>query len=446
MNCPRHPGKRTVTACKDCGAEFCIDCVRETDQTTLCPECYRRKLSDITKEYEPSSLQQKPEPQAAKSEKLRGRAARKQELAARRERLIQGHIPESVLQTPPEPRATATEPEAPEAEAGQSDEGFLAGGPDQDFSFLEPEKKDKSPKGRWVAKVREKKESPAPAVKELEEPVEDIQAPSNDDLISDVVSTLLMPGVQEDLMEEILPIEIPIEEIPEERPRQKPREKPKREPREKPARVKTPKRTAEEISAAREERAERWSFLAQPRVSEDTSIAGSKPRAAAFIVLMLLLGAVLWAVPNAYLIPKDQEYGIHALIIGIVMGLLFWWKAGKKHGNRLAIQAGLVTFGSIFLGEFLHWFLIIVKNQAFRTIFFDLISFKFIWENGAQIMRNIMEAMFPTAFILILLLPSAAAFFITFGMPPIPEIFLQMGRAFKGGASEEGEAEHGVEN
>ena len=110
MNCPRHPGKRTVTACKDCGAEFCIDCVRETDQTTLCPECYRRKLSDITKEYEPSSLQQKPEPQAAKSEKLRGRAARKQELAARRERLIQGHIPESGLQTPPEPRATATEP------------------------------------------------------------------------------------------------------------------------------------------------------------------------------------------------------------------------------------------------------------------------------------------------------------------------------------------------
>jgi hypothetical protein len=455
LNCPRHPEKRTVTACKDCGAEFCIDCVRETDQTTLCPECYRRKLSGITKEYAfaesekggrgtPSSLAQKPETQVTKREKLRaGRAARKQELAARRERLIGPRVPEILPEAPPEAIRSVAEPQPADTKAGPAEEDFLARGPDEDFSFLEPEKKDKKPKVRWVAKTREKEETAQSA--EIKQ-VASVAPPSSDDLISDVVSTLLMPGAEEDLVEEILPVEVPAREIPEERPRQKPREKPQRQRREKPESVKAPKRTAEEIRAAREERMQRWSFLAQPRTQEYTAIASNRLRVTGFVILMLLLGAVLWAFPNAYLIPKDQEYGIHSLLIGIIMGLLFWWKAGKKHGNKLAIQAALVTFFSLFLGEFLHWFLIIVKNQAFRTIFFDLISFKFLWENGGQIMKNIIEAMFPMAFLWILLLPSAAAFLVGFGMPPIPEVFFQIGRAFKGAAPKEEEAGHGLES
>ena len=160
---------------------------------------------------------------------------------------------------------------------------------------------------------------------------------------------------------------------------------------------------------------------------------------------MLLLGAVLWAVPNAYLIPKDQEYGIHAVAIGFVIGLAFWWKAGKKHSSKLAVQAALTTLFALFIGEFLHWFLIITKYNAFRTIFFDLVSFKFLWENGADILRYTMEAMFPIAFLWLLFLPTVTAFIIGFGMPPIPEIFIQTWRAIKGEAAEEKEATRGLE-
>jgi len=148
---------------------------------------------------------------------------------------------------------------------------------------------------------------------------------------------------------------------------------------------------------------------------------------------------------NAYLIPRDTEYGAVAIVIGVLVGLAFWWKAGRKHGTKLAVQASLVTFFALFLGEFLHWFLIIVKHKAFRTIFFDLVSFRFIWENGAEIMRNVVEAMFPTGFLLLLILPTLAAFIIAFGMPPIPEVFAQFWRALRGEGTEEEGARHGLE-
>lgn len=184
------------------------------------------------------------------------------------------------------------------------------------------------------------------------------------------------------------------------------------------------------------ERAERWAFLAQPRSSEYTMIALTWWRAALFIAAVLLGGAALWAVANAYLIPRDTEYGALAIVIGVSIGLVFWWKAGRKHGTKLAVQASIVTFFSLFLGEFLHWFLIVVKNEAFRTIFFDLVSFRFIWENGAEIMKNVIEAMFPTGFLLLLILPTLAAFVIAFGMPPIPEVFTQFWRALRGQGAE----------
>ncbi|MGQ9758812.1 MAG: hypothetical protein ACUVRX_11780 [Actinomycetota bacterium] len=186
----------------------------------------------------------------------------------------------------------------------------------------------------------------------------------------------------------------------------------------------------------KEERGERWSLLAQPRASEHTELATSWWRAGLFVILMLLLGVVLWALPNAYLVPRDTEYGIHAVAIGILLGILFWWKAGKRHGTKLAVQAALATFFALFLGEFLHWFFIIAKNDALRTIFFDLVSFRFLWEYGPEIMRKTMEAMFPGAFIWIMIMPTLLAFIIGFGMPPIPEIFLQFGRAARANKAE----------
>ncbi len=196
--------------------------------------------------------------------------------------------------------------------------------------------------------------------------------------------------------------------------------------------------------APREKSAERWSFLSQPRTTQYTLIATSWWRAAIFVALMLLLGAVLWAVPNTF-IPGDTEYGIHAVAVGLILGLAFWWKAGKKHSTKLAVQAALTTFFALFIGEFLHWFLTIIRYSAFRTIFFDLVSFRFLWENGADILRYSMEAMFPVAFIWLLLLPAFTAFIVGFGMPPIPEIFFQTWHAFKGQVPEEKEASHGLE-
>jgi hypothetical protein len=168
-------------------------------------------------------------------------------------------------------------------------------------------------------------------------------------------------------------------------------------------------------------------------------------RAAIFIALVLLAGAVIWAVVNVYLIPGDEEHGLFVLFIGVAVGIAFWWKAGRKHGTKLAVQASLTTFFALFIGEFLLWFLTIMRFSAFRTIFFDLISFKFLWENGGEIMRYIMEAMFPTNFIWLLLLPTAIAFIIGFGLPPIPEIFPQFWHALRGDVPKEKEASHGVE-
>jgi hypothetical protein len=53
--------------------------------------------------------------------------------------------------------------------------------------------------------------------------------------------------------------------------------------------------------------------------------------------------------------------------------------------------------------------------------------------------------MFPIAFLWILLMPTVTAFIIGFGMPPIPEVFLQFWRALRGQVPEEKEASHGLE-
>ena len=507
MNCPWHPNKRAVTSCKDCGSEFCIECVRETDQTTLCPDCFRRKISEITREFrepvekkdeqraapvsalplgqpaapveeERSLLEEKttpPAPRAAAPVEKKGRLGRKDR--ARRGKTISKPpmAPRPAPEAPPL-FEEETPPPVPPAEAPVEKKGkfgikdgakreepiskplappqedFLSQGPDEDFSQLAAET---TKVGRWSRRARgeaataAETASAAPAAETVEIPqageestvtkaveatraeekasVSETAALSEDSLLQDVMSTLLKP--------EAGTAEKPQAAAPESWV------------------ATTAEQTAPVKAAARkreakvrpEKDAERWSFLAQPRSSEYTLIAVSWWRATIFIALMLLLGAVLWAVPNAYLIPKDQEYGIHAVAIGAILGLLFWWKAGKKHSTKLAVQAALTTLFALFIGEFLHWFLIIMKNAALRTIFFDFISFRFLWENGAEIMKNVVDAMFPLAFLWLLLMPTITAFIIGFGMPPVPEIFFQIWHALKGEAPKEKEASHGLE-
>ena len=429
--------------------------MRETDQTTLCPDCFRRKMGEVAKEYtEPveeeakapaapprRAPEPKEEPEAPSTdveveaeEEPAGRAAKAAALAGgilgRRKRKERRGKPPPVSEPP----------------AARQEEDFLAQGPDEDFSQIGGERR-----GRWsrrikaaeadagesaeapeareaepVAKVAEKK----PRAKEAE-PALEASGPSEDSLLQDVVSTLLQPEAGE--AEIAAPTVAVMEgEAPAER-----------------APVKVKKERAKKAPAKakvkKERDPERWSFIAQPRAAEYTMVATKWWRSTLFVALVLLGGALIWAVVNVYLIPGDKEHGIFAIFIGVVIGLAFWWKAGKKHGTKLAVQASLTTFFALFIGEFLLWFLIIMKYSAFRTIFFDLISFKFIWENGAEIMKNVMEAMFPTSFIWLLLLPTVVAFIIGFGLPPIPEILVQFWHALRGKTPEEKEASHGLE-
>ena len=431
MQCPRHPDKRTIANCRDCGAEFCIECVKETDQSNYCPDCYRRRLKAMTEQFSSGVLKEEAleEPPAPRKESP---LAEEEEISA----LFVGEAPteEETVEAKPKRRLfpvmgkrsrgkgeeETVEPAHEKEKEGEGEEEFLARGPDEDFSVLRKGEKKEKKERKARERRRRKKETAAPSEEKAEAPVDKAgeaaaaQAPdSEEDLLQDVVSTLMKPEAAEAGAAA--------------------------------ATGKAVEETAERSRARREERAERWSFLSQPRSSQYTILSDKWWKSAIFIALMLLLGAALWAVPNAYLIPGDMEYGIHAVAIGIILGLLFWWKAGKAHGTKLAIQAALATLFALMIGEFFHWFLVVMKHSAFRTIFFDLISFKFIWENGPEVMEKTVEAMFPWAFLWVLILPTLVAFVIGYGMPPIPEIFFQIGRALKGEPQKEKEAGHGVE-
>lgn len=463
MNCPWHPNKRVVSACKECGADFCIECVRETDQTTLCPDCFRRKMGEVAREYaEPAEEEAKPAAVPTAAAARERPPERAEETAAP----IEGGEEEAEEKTAVRPGKAAAavgilgrrgrkerrKKPAPVSEPPAPPRGdFLSQGPDEDFSQIAGEKERKGGRFRRsrtsavpaaeVAEALEAQET-APAVETTvevaetprakeAEPATETPGPSEESLLQDVVSTLLKPEAGAVEGPAVMATEVE-EEAPVERAPAK-------------ARAERVKKAPAKAKVKKERDPERWSFLAQPRSSQYTMLATSWWRSTLFIALVLLGGAIIWAAVNVYVLPGDKEHGIFAIAIGIVIGLAFWWKVGKKHGTKLAVQTSLTAFFALFIGEFLLWFLIIMKYSAFRTIFFDLISFKFIWENGAEIMKNVMEAMFPTSFIWLLLLPAAVAFIIGFGLPPIPEIFVQIWHALRGKAPEEKEASHGLE-
>jgi hypothetical protein len=316
-------------------------------------------------------------------------------------------------------------------------EDFLSRGPDDDFSQLAAgtarvgrrhrQEQVETPPAEDVVEAAPQEEVAQTPPPEGGTTKAKIAAPSEDRLLQDVMTTLLKPETGAAPKPEAVTLEekppTPAEPAVAVKAAAREDERAQRTATAKAA-AREDKRAKRALAAMdkprKEKKVERWSFLAQPRSSQYTIIAASWWRAAIFIALMLLLGAVLWAVPNAYLIPKDQEYGIHAVLVGLILGLAFWWKAGKKHSTKLAVQAALTTFFALFIGEFLHWFLIITKYKAFRTIFFDLVSFRFLWENGADILKYTLEAMFPIAFVWLLLLPALTSFIVGFGMPPIP--------------------------
>ncbi len=314
--------------------------------------------------------------------------------------------------------------EGKEGAGGESEGTVFEEGPDYDFSMLNEESAEKRPIISSLGAKGEDKAAPGiePAVEETSTSPEEAPAERDvDALLRDVLPSLVddsVVGKMEKSAGGAVGIAPTLKDMEE-------AERARLEGLEKEA-LKEEKRKRRE---------ERWGFLAQPRSQDSTFIAFTKPKATLFIFFMLMLGTLLWALPNAFLIPKDTEYVVHAVAIGIVIGLLFWWKAGKKHSTKLAVQSALTTLFSLIIGELLHWIFVVLGTSAFRKVFFDLISFQFLWNRS--VLSAVGSAMYPLSYLWILIPASLVAFIIGFGMPPIPEIFLQLWDALRGGKEPE---------
>jgi len=47
MDCERHPGQEAVGKCLECGKGICPQCVTETNQVLVCPECFQKRTDEI---------------------------------------------------------------------------------------------------------------------------------------------------------------------------------------------------------------------------------------------------------------------------------------------------------------------------------------------------------------------------------------------------------------
>ncbi len=397
LKCELHGENEATGTCAECGKAFCAIEVEKSGQSVYCPDCYSATLGELLDGYE-----------RLKEEK-----------------------PAEAAQAAPAPEPVASSaPETSPGETARSEaDPYLSLGPDDDFSFFEKGGKKHRAADQGAGAPAEPQLSDAP-----------------DEVLEDVVAAL-MGGAGH----------APAAPVPRETPqlkrglktlwrRKSAAERVVGAARPVPA-IATPavdeeERAREALELARQraiqrakarlQREERWGFLAQPRAMSETSLGRTRWRAALFIVITIIIASLLWALPNALLIKGDTEYGLHAIAIGALVGLALWWRAGKRHSTRLALEAAGITLLAIVLGEMLHWTIIVWKEAFFRTVF-DIISFKFFFTHLPTIMGKIFPEMFPWNFLWILVLPALIAFVIGFGSPPIPEIFGQMWRALRQG-------------
>jgi len=47
LDCERHPGQKTIGRCLECGKGICPQCVTDTDQVLVCPECFQKEIDQI---------------------------------------------------------------------------------------------------------------------------------------------------------------------------------------------------------------------------------------------------------------------------------------------------------------------------------------------------------------------------------------------------------------
>ena len=371
QRCEFHPERIAVGRCRRCGGHFCVRCAEETGQTSFCKRCAEESRS------------------TAEAAAAGGRAGAGEEAAG---------------------------------------EAFLARGPDYDFSELKREPRLSVPapggaagKAVTVSGLGEGGRSAAPGVEE--------QPPAEPDQVLDEVLASLAATAAPEAVEARPRGESPAAEAGEIPLQQTARER----------LAELAEQRRREKERRRKERAERWSFLAQPRAEEPTFIATTKTRAVLVVLGFWLMAVLLWAVPNAFLpfwpFARDNESLLWAQVVGIAVGLCLWRKAGRAHGTKLAVQAALITLFGIIAGEFVHWFLMVYKEEAFRTIISQLLTFRFIQEQGAEILGHVTDAIFSRGFVLMVALPTILAFIIGFGMPPIPEFLFELWGAATGRGS-----------
>ncbi len=376
QSCEFHPERLAVGRCRDCGSQFCVRCAEETGQAVLCKRCFGQS------------------------------------------RLKEG--------TGIERGGVAPAQAAPAAGEMGGGEAFLAQGPDYDFSQLRGEGKrlaQPARGGAGGAGIAEAKGPTDPSREHADAAAQDEGAAgagpaSLDDVLASLATPSGTAAAATPVGERAATGEIPLQQTARERL------------------AELAEQRRREKEARRRERAERWSFLGQPRSEEATFIAATKIRAVLVVLGFWFMAVLLWSVPNAFLpfwpFAQDSESLLWAQVVGIAVGLCFWRKAGRSHGTKLAVQAALVTLFGIIAGEFFHWFLMVYKEVAFRTIINQLVTFEFIKQNGALIFNKVSEAIFSRGFILLVAAPTVLAFIIGFGMPPIPEFLFEFWGALTG--------------
>ena len=79
MDCERHPGQTPIGGCLECGKGICSQCVIETDQVLVCPECFQKEIDRLAAAM---GTARGKAPRARKEKAPKARKPKKEELPA----------------------------------------------------------------------------------------------------------------------------------------------------------------------------------------------------------------------------------------------------------------------------------------------------------------------------------------------------------------------------
>lgn len=363
MYCEKHPAFKNRKKCLKCGKGFCEKCEVETGQQAYCSDCYMEMVMRLASGKE--GKKRKPSPGVKRGKKK----SEKQ--------------PEHAVERAAETSLSASKEEREQQPTVREETA------DEAMRVLKSEKQ--------------------PAVESILRRVSPVKrdAPSrkkkagDEGIIEDVMSVLI--GSEE---ESATATEASTQQITSSVLVAK--EDSKKEGKEKKGKEKKHSKAGD--------------FLAQERIFENTSIAENWWKTALFFAAVIFAGIALWALPRVYILPGRVE-SLYMLMIGLATGLVFWWKAGKAHSTKLAVQAAASVFVIVVLGEWISQILWLQSKIPILKIiqFWDLMDI--IIKEWATLITEFAKSIFSPHFGVILFGSCFIAFVVGFGMPPIPEMF-----------------------